>query len=77
MIYYYLYISSYVSAANAVVSGAIDSTDSICYFSNMGQCVDVFSPGLNVISACAKAMCGNNIITFEYNYIFRIDQYKI
>lgn len=39
------------SAEQAVSVGASDNTDSMAYFSNYGQCVDIFGPGLNIRSA--------------------------
>ena len=47
------------AAPSAIVSGATDVWDNITYFSNYGQCVSVFAPGLDVISACASVLCGN------------------
>ena len=49
------------SAINAIVSGASDVYDKITYFSNFGQCNDVYSPGLDVISSCAKVICDDNL----------------
>lgn len=45
------------SASSAIVSGAFDSEDSVTYWSNVGQCVNIFSPGQDIISACAKTLC--------------------
>ncbi|KAJ6582338.1 peptidase S8/S53 domain-containing protein [Mycena capillaripes] len=39
------------SAEKAIVVGASTQTDARAYFSNHGACVDVFAPGLNVLSA--------------------------
>ena len=38
-------------AASAVTVGATDAADSRASFSNYGDCVDVFAPGVNVLSA--------------------------
>ena len=38
------------SAPNAITVGATDNTDARAYFSNYGDCVDVFAPGLNIVS---------------------------
>ncbi|KAL5521396.1 hypothetical protein ACEPAG_9322 [Sanghuangporus baumii] len=38
------------SAVNAVTVGASTVTDERAYFSNHGECVDVFAPGLNILS---------------------------
>jgi subtilisin family serine protease len=40
--------------------GALDKTDTVTYFSNFGQCIDVFAPGLDIMSACAKAVCNDD-----------------
>lgn len=37
--------------------GATDKTDTVAYFSNVGQCVDIFAPGVDIISACAASVC--------------------
>lgn len=40
------------AAANqAITVGASSIDDSMAYFSNYGKCVDIFAPGLNIISA--------------------------
>lgn len=38
------------SAAKAVTVGASTLSDSRAYFSNYGKCVDIFGPGLNILS---------------------------
>ncbi|MEY4491718.1 MAG: hypothetical protein RL085_129, partial [Actinomycetota bacterium] len=38
------------STPNAVTVGASDSNDTRAYFSNFGDCVDVFAPGVNIVS---------------------------
>ena len=45
------------AAPSAINVGAIDQHDEIAYFSNYGQCIDVFSPGVDIISACAHSLC--------------------
>lgn len=42
--------SSPASAENAVTVGASTLADDRAYFSNWGKCVDIFAPGLNVLS---------------------------
>ena len=46
------------AAVSAINVGATTIDDSIAYFSNFGQCIDIFAPGYNIVSACAPAMCG-------------------
>ncbi|MFM6963002.1 MAG: fibronectin type III domain-containing protein [Micrococcales bacterium] len=38
------------SAPDAITVGATDSTDNLAWFSNWGDCVDVFAPGVNIVS---------------------------
>lgn len=47
------------SAPHAITTGASTIEDSIAFFSNFGQCVDIFAPGYNILSACAKVVCGD------------------
>lgn len=42
--------TSPASAENAVTVGASTISDSRAYFSNYGKCVDIFAPGLNILS---------------------------
>lgn len=42
--------TSPASAENAVTVGASTLSDSRAYFSNYGKCVDIFAPGLNILS---------------------------
>ncbi len=37
-------------AAEAITVGASTVTDARAYFSNFGKCVDIFAPGLNILS---------------------------
>lgn len=45
------------AAPDAITTGATTKDDEIAYFSNFGQCVDVFAPGHEILSACANVMC--------------------
>lgn len=51
------------SAPSAINVGATDFNDNVAYFSDIGSCIDIFAPGYNILSACAKKKCGNE---FEY-----------
>lgn len=42
--------TSPASAENAVTVGASTISDARAYFSNYGKCVDIFAPGLNILS---------------------------
>ncbi|KAJ8049141.1 Proteinase K [Holothuria leucospilota] len=42
--------SSPASAPNALTVGATDDTDTRAYFSNYGSCVDIFAPGVAIMS---------------------------
>lgn len=42
--------TSPASAENAITVGASTISDARAYFSNYGKCVDVFAPGLNILS---------------------------
>lgn len=42
--------SSPSGAPDAIVVGASDSTDAVAAFSNQGSCVDLFAPGVGVVS---------------------------
>lgn len=61
--------SSPSSELTAITVGATDSTgkvakkDSIAVFSNTGKCVDIFAPGVNILSA--KAGTAKDLISFD------------
>ena len=42
--------TSPASAENAITVGASTISDARAYFSNYGKCVDIFAPGLNILS---------------------------
>eukprot|EP01035_Chromulina_nebulosa_P020654 gene20654-26779_t len=52
------------AAPRAINVGATDRNDKVTYFSNYGECIDIYAPGLNIWSACASYICGNN-----YSYL--------
>jgi hypothetical protein len=45
------------AAKTAITVGASTIDDEIAYFSNFGQCIDIFAPGLNIVSSCARTIC--------------------
>lgn len=47
------------AARGAIVVGASDINDKMTYFSNYGQCIDVFAPGYDIISALTSKLSGN------------------
>lgn len=51
--------SSPASAPNAVTVGATGSTDARASFSNFGNCVDIFAPGMSIVSDDAFAAGGS------------------
>jgi len=51
------------AAANAVTVGASTLSDSRAYFSNYGKCVDVFAPGLNILSTWIGGSTATNKIS--------------
>lgn len=48
------------AAPSAIRAGAVDSTDTIPYFSNYGACVSVFAPGVDITSVCSSLICSNS-----------------
>jgi subtilisin family serine protease len=50
--------SSPAAAPNAITVGAMDISDVEAYFSNFGQCVDIFAPGVDIESACSSKVEG-------------------
>ncbi|CAI5760389.1 unnamed protein product [Candida verbasci] len=52
--------TSPASAENAITVGASTISDARAYFSNFGKCVDIFAPGLNILSTYIG---GNNDAT--------------
>lgn len=55
--------TSPASAPNAITVGATDNTDTRAYFSNYGSCVDVFAPGVGVLSAWYTSNTATNTIS--------------
>lgn len=37
--------------SEAITAGATDNTDTQAYFSNFGECVDIYAPGVDIVSA--------------------------
>jgi len=53
------------SARHAISAGAFDIDDKVAFFSNFGQCVTIYAPGVKIRSACAYSVCKNNY-SFRY-----------
>lgn len=51
------------SSAGSVTVGSINNADTISGFSNWGQCVDIFAPGENIISAGGQSDTGTSSFT--------------
>jgi PKD repeat protein len=51
------------SEPTAVTVGASDIADARAYFSNYGSCVDLFAPGVNVISASIASPTGSTTLS--------------
>jgi oryzin len=56
------------SAKDALTIGAADVSDSMAYFSNFGKLVDIFAPGVDVLSAwncagCTESISGTSMAT--------------
>jgi Subtilase family len=49
--------SSPAFASSAITVGASSETDDAAVFSDYGKCIDVYAPGVNIISACGHALC--------------------
>lgn len=45
------------AAESAWTIGASDVNDEIAYFSNYGEVVDIYAPGVDINSACARSAC--------------------
>ena len=48
-------------APSSITVGASSETDEAAFFSDFGKCIDIFAPGINVVSACARVKCGNHL----------------
>lgn len=55
--------SSPARVKTAVTVGATDDTDYRAYFSNWGECVDIFAPGVNINSDWIGKTTANNTIS--------------
>ena len=51
------------AAKNAVTVGASTLADERAYFSNFGECNDIFAPGLNILSTWVGSKYATNIIS--------------
>jgi hypothetical protein len=57
--------SSPSAAVRAITVGASQINDTESEFSNFGQCVDVYAPGTDIVSACSSQL--NGCTTSSYN----------
>jgi subtilisin family serine protease len=53
--------SSPAFASSAITVGASSETDDAAVFSDYGKCIDVYAPGVNIISACGHALCPDSL----------------
>lgn len=44
-------------APQGITVGASSITDDAAVFSDFGKCIDIYAPGVDIISACGSAMC--------------------
>jgi len=51
------------SVPSAITVGATDISDKVASFSNFGNCVDIFAPGVNIISASSKSNTGSAVFS--------------
>ena len=51
------------AAENAITVGASTLADERAYFSNYGECTDIFAPGLNILSTWIGSSYATNIIS--------------
>jgi cerevisin len=51
------------SSVNAITVGASAISDERAYFSNHGKCVDIFAPGLNILSTWNTGKTSTNTIS--------------
>jgi cerevisin len=51
------------ASVNAVTVGASSLADARAYFSNHGKCVDIFAPGLNILSTWIGSQFATNTIS--------------
>ncbi|KAK0725560.1 peptidase S8/S53 domain-containing protein [Lasiosphaeris hirsuta] len=53
------------SALSAITVGALDQADSRAYFSNFGRLVNIFAPGVGVLSACLSAVSNSESCSYS------------
>jgi len=51
------------AASGPMTVGATDQSDSMAYFSNHGKCVDIFAPGVDILSAWIGSDSASNTIS--------------
>jgi len=64
--------SSPASAANPITVGASTLADDRAYFSNWGKCVDLFAPGLNILSTYIGSKSATAVLSgTSVNYLYQ------
>lgn len=53
--------SSPAFAQSAITVGASSEIDEAAVFSDYGKCIDVYAPGVKIISACGQALCSGSL----------------
>ncbi|OLY81881.1 Alkaline protease 2 [Smittium mucronatum] len=51
------------SNKNVITVGATDADDKIAYFSNYGKCIDIFAPGVDIVSADYASEDGSRVLS--------------
>lgn len=52
-------------APQGITVGASSITDDAAVFSDFGKCIDIYAPGVDIISACGTAMCPGELNQYK------------